>query len=94
MSRKNTLNTEQRRELRDRMSAINDEVIDLSEPRALPDDAWKKARPLKEMFRPIKEPIALRVDADVLQWLRSQKGPYQTRINAILREAMKNSRHK
>lgn len=34
---------------------------------------------------PPKESISLRVDADVLSWLKSQGPGYQTRINAILR---------
>jgi uncharacterized protein (DUF4415 family) len=33
------------------------------------------------------------VDADVLAWLKSQGKGYQTRINAILREAMLRSLH-
>jgi len=34
---------------------------------------------------PPKASISLRVDADVLSWLKSQGPGYQTRINAILR---------
>ena len=34
---------------------------------------------------PPKASISLRVDADVLEWLKSQGPGYQTRINAILR---------
>jgi len=94
MNRKNTLTAEQRRELRDRMNAMKDEHVDTSDARTLPQHAWKDARTIEQIFRPLKEPIALRLDADVLQWLRSQEGPYQTRINAILREAMENARHK
>lgn len=30
----------------------------------------------------------MRVDADVMAWLKSQDKGYQTRINAILRDAM------
>jgi uncharacterized protein (DUF4415 family) len=35
----------------------------------------------------------VRVDADVLLWLKGQGKGYQTRINAILREAMLQSLH-
>jgi uncharacterized protein (DUF4415 family) len=39
-------------------------------------------------FTPRKEAISLRVDMDVLDWLR-RKGPgYQSIINRILRERM------
>jgi len=34
---------------------------------------------------PAKASIALRVDADVLEWFESQGPGYQTRINAVLR---------
>ena len=34
---------------------------------------------------PPKASISLRVDADVLDWLKAQGPGYQTRINAILR---------
>jgi len=34
---------------------------------------------------PPKASISLRIDADVLEWLKSQGPGYQTRINAILR---------
>jgi uncharacterized protein (DUF4415 family) len=34
---------------------------------------------------PPKASISLRLDADVLEWLKSQGPGYQTRINAILR---------
>lgn len=34
---------------------------------------------------PLKAPISLRVDADVLEWFKAQGPGYQTRINAVLR---------
>jgi uncharacterized protein (DUF4415 family) len=34
---------------------------------------------------PAKASISLRLDADVLEWLKAQGPGYQTRINAILR---------
>ena len=39
-------------------------------------------------YKPTKMPTTVRVDSDVLVWLKSQGKGYQTRINAILREAM------
>ena len=39
-------------------------------------------------YRPIKEQITARVDADVLEWLRSGGKGYQARLNAILRREM------
>ena len=43
-----------------------------------------------EILRPLaKEPISLRVDADVLVWFRRQGRGYQTRMNAVLRQHMR-----
>jgi len=42
-------------------------------------------------YRPVKRSISIRLDADVLAWIQSQGGPYQTRINAILRALMERS---
>ena len=39
-------------------------------------------------FKPRKEAISLRVDMDVLDWLRRQGPGYQTTINRIVREHM------
>ena len=42
-------------------------------------------------YRPIKKTVNVRLDADVIEWLQSAGRGYQTRMNAILREAMLNS---
>ena len=42
-------------------------------------------------YKPIKKIINVRLDADVIEWLQSAGKGYQTRMNAILREAMVNS---
>jgi len=57
-----------------------------SGPEARPTDAefWKKAR---VVIPAAKQTITIRLDADLLEWLRKQKG-YQTRINAVLRTFM------
>ena len=43
-------------------------------------------------YRPVKKQITARVDADVLAWLKSQGKGYQSRMNAILRDAMLNTK--
>ena len=57
-----------------------------SDPEARPTDAefWKKAR---VVIPATKQTITIRLDADLLEWLRKQKG-YQTRINAVPRTFM------
>jgi len=54
------------------------------EPRPTEASFWKKA---KVVLPQPKQTITMRLDADLLTWLRRQKG-YQTRINAILRTYM------
>ena len=49
---------------------------------------WYKAVEHPAVYRPIKKPTTIRLDADVLEWLKSKGKGYQTRINKILREAM------
>jgi len=41
-----------------------------------------------EFFRPIKKQTTVRIDADILDWLRSKGEGHLTRINDILRERM------
>ena len=42
-------------------------------------------------YKPIKKTVNVRLDADVIEWLQSAGKGYQTRMNAILREAMLHS---
>jgi uncharacterized protein (DUF4415 family) len=39
-------------------------------------------------YRPLKQQISLRVDADVLAWFRSHAKKYQTYMNTVLRREM------
>src|SRR3546814_9168652 len=39
-------------------------------------------------YKPIKQQVTARLDADVLAWLKSQGKGYQARMNAILRREM------
>ena len=40
------------------------------------------------MYKPIKKPVTIRVDADVLAWFQRDGRGYQTRINRALRSVM------
>lgn len=64
---------------------MKDEDINLTDIPATAD--WSKAV-VGKFYRPIKKSLTIRIDADVLAWLRGQGKGYQTRINAMLREAM------
>ena len=39
-------------------------------------------------YRPLEEAVSLRLDADVLDWLKKDGAGYQTRVNRMLREWM------
>lgn len=53
------------------------------------EEKWKNAVKYRAHFyRPVKQQITARVDADVLAWLKSQGRGYQSRIDAILRREM------
>ena len=67
------------------LERMKDEDIDLSDIPEITD--WSKAV-VGKYYRPIKKPLTIRVDADVLAWLKAQGKGYQTRINSLLREAM------
>ena len=47
-----------------------------------------------KFYRPIKKSATVRLDVDVITWLKSKGRGYQTRVNQILRTAMENQRHK
>jgi len=76
--------TDVQREHLARVAALPDESIDIPE---LTDEAWSAAV-RGRFFRPVKQQITARVDADVLDWLKSQGKGYQGRLNAILRREM------
>src|SRR3546814_1770868 len=50
-------------------------------------DFWKTAE-RGRFYKPIKQQVTARLDADVLAWLKSQGTGYQARMNAILRREM------
>jgi uncharacterized protein (DUF4415 family) len=79
----------------DRLRNMSDAAVHAAveaDPDAHPTDEefWRDAKVV--MPRP-KEVVTIRLDADLLAWLRQQPG-YQTRINAILRTFMKAHAHK
>lgn len=64
-----------------------DQEIDTSDIPELTDSFWKNAV-RNPFYRPLKQQLTLRLDADIIAWLRRQGRGYQTRANALLREAM------
>jgi uncharacterized protein (DUF4415 family) len=77
------------KEVRDRAAAIKDEDIDFSD---IPDLSALKLRPRppvdRSLYKPVKVTLTCRLDADIVAWLKRGGKGYQTRLNAILRQAM------
>ena len=69
-----------------RLREMRDEDIDYSDIPRLDKSFWKTAT--LTMPEP-KDRLTIRLDHDVVEWLKKQGKGYQTRINAILRSYMK-----
>ena len=75
---------------RDRLKILSnqgDDTIDLSdmpELKSIPSDAV-----IGKFYRPIKQSVTIRLDADVVAWMKASGEGYQTRINAYLRTLMR-----
>src|SRR6202021_2730328 len=72
------------RELR-ALTQLRDRQIDTSDIPELTD--WSKAV-VGKFYRPLKEPVTIRLDADIVAQLKAEGPGYQTRINALLRQSM------
>ena len=65
--------------------------IDYSDIPPLGDEFFTKAT---TVWPPVKKQLTIRLDADVLAWLKAQGRGYQTRINRILRVVMESQPHR
>ncbi len=73
-----------------RLKQTKDKEIDLSDIPELGNSFFKKAT---LRLPEAKSTITIRLDKDVLTWLKSRGKGYQTRINAILRMFMEAQKH-
>ena len=69
------------------LKALPDSQIDYADSPATEPEEWRDAV-VGKFYRPIKQQLTLRIDADVVDWFKKQGRGYQTRINELLREAM------
>lgn len=67
------------------IAAKTEKEIDLSEMPEIID--WSDAE-IGKFYRPPKKPVTMRLDADVVEWLKSYGPGYQTKANLLLRHAM------
>ncbi len=59
------------------------DLSDIAEIKQLPSDAV-----IGKFYRPKKASVTIRLDSDVLAWLKASGEGYQTRINDYLRQLM------
>ena len=75
------------KEAKARLAKLNEAEIDYSDIPPLKNEFWANAVS-NPLYKPTKQIATVRIDSDVLLWLKSQGKGYQTRMNAILRQAM------
>ncbi|MCB2263262.1 MAG: BrnA antitoxin family protein [Candidatus Thiosymbion ectosymbiont of Robbea hypermnestra] len=84
----NKTTDEQQRELR-RLAELPDADIDTSD---IPEIGDFSNAVRGRFYRPVKQRITLRIDAELLDWFRAQGGKYQTHINTALHEYVQGHR--
>jgi uncharacterized protein (DUF4415 family) len=69
-----------------KLAALPEDRIDTADIPQAPAENWRHAR-RGELYRPLKQPVTIRLDADVLTWFKehAESGGYQTEINRVLR---------
>ena len=72
------------------LASMPDKNIDFSDIPELDEAFFKEAK----WHPPTKQPVTIRLDADVLEWFRKQGPGYQTRINRLLRRYMEVSQQR
>ncbi len=63
------------------------DLTDIPEIQKIPSDAV-----IGKFYRPKKTTVTIRLDADVVAWIKASGSGYQTRINAYLRQLMQHHR--
>lgn len=69
------------------LAAMPDDKIDYSDIPAMPAGFWKNAVH-RGLYRPVKRQLTVRIDADILAWLKSRGTGHHSLLNQILRSAM------
>jgi len=78
------LTDEQKRDIR-AIAAKKDRNIDFSDAPPVLD--WSGAE-IGKFYRPVKKPVTMRLDSDIIAWLKADGRGYQTKANWLLRHAM------
>ena len=78
------MSARERRELT-ALEKMPDSAIDTSDIPEVTD--WSKVQ-VGRFYRPIKQPVTIRLDADVIAWFKETAPQYQTAVNKVLRDYM------
>jgi uncharacterized protein (DUF4415 family) len=77
----------QRKEVLRRIASLKEEEIDTSDIPELTEEQMRSG--VRGMlYRPVKRPVTIRLDADVVEWLKKDGSGYQTKANRLLRFEM------
>jgi uncharacterized protein (DUF4415 family) len=71
----------------EKLARMPEHEIDTSDIPEWTEEMWKRAV-RGRFYRPVKQAVSLRLDADVIAWLKKDGEGYQTRANQMLRERM------
>ena len=83
---KRTMTESELRAQAEHLVGMPDSVIDIADIPEAPPANWALAtRP--GLYRPVKRPVTLRLDGDIVDWFKRESGGrgYQTAINRVLR---------
>ncbi len=75
---------EQKRDIRS-IAAKRDRDIDFSDAPPVLDLSGAE---IGKFYRPVKKPVTMRLDSDIIDWLKADGCGYQTKANWLLRHAM------
>jgi uncharacterized protein (DUF4415 family) len=84
------LNEKQKEELR-QLENMPDDEIDTTD---IPEITDFTGFEVGKFYRPIKQTVTIRLDADLVNWLKQSGKGYQGRLNAILRKEMQQQIYK
>jgi uncharacterized protein (DUF4415 family) len=65
------------------LSDIPDKSIDTSD---IPEVTDFSSAQIGKFYRPVKQTVTIRLDADIVEWFKNQDSRYQTHINRALRQ--------
>ncbi len=79
--------TESQRAQIERLADMSDDEIDFSDIPEIDPKDWVNAE-VGKFYRPVKQQLTLRLDADVVDWFKRTQPKYQTAMNEALRRYM------